>query len=175
MRTTWFIPLIFIAAVGMACGGNPPQKLAGTSKVKIYDPTTKETTMVDKVAKSEEEWKKELSAEEYRIARQAGTERAFANAYWDNHEKGMYHCKCCGTALFASDTKFDSGTGWPSFFSAVSKDNVTLISDRSLGMERIEVRCAKCDAHLGHLFDDGPQPTGQRYCMNSASMQFKQP
>jgi len=159
----------------MACGGNPPQKAAGPSKtkIKIYDPQTKETSMVDNVIKSEEEWKKELTPEEYRIARQAGTERAFANAYWDNHDKGTYNCKCCGTALFASDTKFESGTGWPSFFDAVSKDNVKLVSDNSLMMERIEVRCARCDAHLGHLFDDGPKPTGQRYCMNSASMQFK--
>lgn len=173
MTRRWMAPLLFTALVSMACGGNPPQHVAGSAKIKIYDPRTKETAMVDKVMKTEEEWKKELTPEEYRIARQAGTERAFANAYWDNHEKGMYYCKCCGTALFASDTKFDSGTGWPSFFDAVSKDNVRLVSDHSLMMERIEVRCARCDAHLGHLFDDGPRPTGQRYCMNSASMQFK--
>jgi peptide-methionine (R)-S-oxide reductase len=129
--------------------------------------------MSDRISKTEEEWKKQLSPEEYRIARQAGTEPAFTGKYWNVHDKGTYNCVCCGAPLFSSETKFDSGTGWPSFTQPVENGAVAEHSDRSYGMTRTEVRCARCDAHLGHVFPDGPRPTGMRYCMNSASLDLK--
>lgn len=128
--------------------------------------------MNDKVIKSDEEWKEALSPEEYRILREKGTERAFTGKYWDHHELGTYICAACGTELFESDTKFDSGCGWPSYFEPIDSSRIIYKDDSSYGMKRTEVMCAKCDGHLGHVFDDGPPPTGLRYCINSGSMKF---
>jgi peptide-methionine (R)-S-oxide reductase len=129
--------------------------------------------MVEKIEKSDEEWRRALTPEQYHVCRQHGTERAFTGKYNDFKGKGTFVCVCCGNPLFRSDAKFDSGTGWPSFFQPVSADAVSLHVDRSFMMRRVEVRCARCDSHLGHVFDDGPRPTGQRFCMNSVALDFK--
>jgi peptide-methionine (R)-S-oxide reductase len=129
--------------------------------------------MDEKITKTDQEWQKQLSPEQFQVARKAGTERAFTGKYWNTKDKGVYACVCCGQPLFSSDTKFDSGTGWPSFYKPLDEGAVETEADSSYGMVRTEARCAKCDAHLGHVFEDGPEPTGLRFCMNSASLELK--
>ena len=129
---------------------------------------------MEKISKTEEEWRAQLNEEEFLVARQAGTERPFTGVYWDTETSGIYNCKCCDMPLFDSGTKFDAGCGWPSFFAPIDEENVRTREDVSLGMRRLEVLCSRCDAHLGHVFPDGPQPTGLRFCMNSASLNLEE-
>ena len=152
-----YIPLVLLTVVAGACAQTP---------------TKSEGEKLKKVVKSDAEWKKLLAPMEYKVLRHADTEQAFSGRYWDNHKAGKYACAGCGTILFSSDTKFDSGTGWPSFFAPAAKNVVSVKSDRSYGIVRDEVVCAVCEGHLGHVFDDGPKPTGLRYCMNGYALKF---
>ena len=126
--------------------------------------------MTYKISKPDEEWKKILTSEQFDVCRKKGTEKAFTGIYWDTKDNGTYKCSCCGAKLFSSDKKFDSGTGWPSFFKPLDKENIEYVEDNSFGMKRVEVNCKKCGGHLGHVFDDGPDPTNMRYCINSVSL-----
>jgi peptide-methionine (R)-S-oxide reductase len=158
-----------LALIVILTAGYAAQQKAQLDKNK----NKRESAMTDKVEKTEEQWRKELTPEQYYVLREEGTERAFTGAYWNNHDKGTYHCAACGLPLFASNTKYDSGTGWPSFYAPIAKNSVIEETDRTLGMTRTEVKCRRCGSHLGHVFDDGPQPTGLRYCMNSISLKLE--
>ena len=165
---------VITLVLALCVAGMPPAGAAGTAKSEPAKAApAKEKRGVEKITKTDAEWKKLLTPEQYQVLRHEGTERAFTGKYWNNHAAGVYLCAGCGLELFSSETKFESGSGWPSYWIPIAADHVTEVHDRSYGMERVEVECARCGGHLGHVFDDGPKPTGLRYCINSASLEFK--
>jgi peptide-methionine (R)-S-oxide reductase len=181
-----FLYASFISASGLAlvavegsrffttASANSKVPAGGPVTVILFDDSGKklQSAQVQKVIKSDDEWMKQLDQLTFQVTRKEATERAFSGQYWNLHDKGLYRCICCNNALFSSDTKFESGTGWPSFWAPIAKENIRTSSDFALGVERTAVSCKQCDAHLGHVFEDGPPPTGLRYCMNSVSLKF---
>ncbi len=171
-KLLWTLSVLLFAAFLISCQfQNKNSKRSADSG--MTSELMKDSNGLEKIVKSSDEWKKILTPEQFRILRNKGTERAFTGKYWDNKLKGMYHCAACKLPLFESGTKFKSGTGWPSFYQPVLSNHITEYRDATLGMVRVEVTCGRCDGHLGHVFDDGPKPTGLRYCINSESLNFE--
>ena len=164
--------ILLLVALAIVSGAAAYQFAKPTSVNPTSEPIREGIPVGGRIEKTEAEWRAILTKEQFNVTREKGTERAFTGELWNSHADGMYKCICCGQDLFDSKTKFDSGTGWPSFWKAIDENNVSLLKDNTYGMQRIEVVCSRCGAHLGHLFEDGPQPSGMRYCMNSASLKL---
>ena len=164
---------LLAGSIAIGLGGAPTTAAGATGTNRKAKGAVASGARIERIVKSDQEWKKQLTPEQYRVLRERGTERAFTGKYWDQHAVGRYLCAACGLELFDSNTKFDSGTGWPSFWAPAARQNVEEKVDTDLGMVRTEARCARCGGHLGHVFDDGPRPTGLRYCINSAALSFE--
>jgi peptide-methionine (R)-S-oxide reductase len=175
MSNKLLLTLLISIVIFSACTNRTAESKPYTKAKSIPSDSLKkkEIEKVSRIEKSNAEWKNTLSSNAYHVLREKGTERAFTGEYWDNHEKGIYNCAACGLDLFSSETKFESGTGWPSFWKPIEENHVRIKTDNSFGISRDEVTCARCDGHLGHVFSDGPKPTGLRYCMNSIAMTFE--